>query len=156
MAELTITLDGWEELVAAIGRIAAIEAMRPAMGDSLDKVWGDLARYPEPPTPGTFAGFKSEKQRRWFFAALREGLIEVPYRRTGMLGRSWTMRIDSTVDGIEGRVGTNIVYAPWVQDKDRQAAIHQGRWQTAQDVLERERDWIVRRFQREIDRLLRS
>lgn len=152
--DLNIQVRGVDQLVLKLGRLVAFTNLRPAMTESLNKVWGDLAKYPHRPTSGTFAGFKSEKQRRWFFAALREGLIEVPYRRTGTLGRSWTMRIDSTMDGIEGRIGTNIVYAPWVQDRDRQAAIHQGRWQTAQDVLEKLKDWIVRRFNSQIKRLL--
>jgi len=153
--ELSIQVKGVDRLVSKFGRLATFTNLRPAMSDSLNKVWNELARYPKPPEQGAFTGFKSEKQRRWFFAALREGLIEVPYRRTGTLGRSWTMRVSSTVDGIEGRVGTNVVYAPWVQDRDRQAVIHQGRWQTAQDVLEKLQGWIVRRFQREIDKLLR-
>ena len=33
--------------------------------------------------------FQSDKQRRWFFAALDSGEINVPYRRTGQLAKSW-------------------------------------------------------------------
>jgi hypothetical protein len=33
--------------------------------------------------------FESERQRRWFFWALRSGRIQVPYQRTGALGRAW-------------------------------------------------------------------
>ena len=152
--ELSIQVRGIDQVVSKFGKLATFTNLRPAMRDSLNNVWSEVAKYPPPPASSAFPGFKSEKQRRFFFAALRDGLIQVPYRRTGTLGRSWTMRISSTVDGIEGRVGTNIIYAPWVQDKERQAIIHQGRWQTVQDVLERLTNWIVRRFQREIDKLL--
>jgi hypothetical protein len=33
--------------------------------------------------------FQSDKQRRWFFAALGDGRISVPYHRTGQLAKSW-------------------------------------------------------------------
>ena len=152
--ELSIQVEGIDRLVSKFGKLATFTNLRPAMRDSLNKVWNELARYPKPPEQGTFTGFKSDRQRRFFFAALREGLIQVPYRRTGTLGRSWTTRIDVTANSIEGRIGTNIIYAPWVQDKDRQATIHQGRWQTAQAVLENLRGWIVHRFNSQIKRLL--
>jgi hypothetical protein len=152
--ELSIQVEGIDRVVSKFGRLATFTNLRPAMSDSLNKVWNEVAKYPPPPASSAFPGFKSEKQRRFFFAALRDGLIQVPYRRTGTLGRSWTTRIDVTVNSIEGRIGTNIIYAPWVQDKGQQAMIHQGRWQTVQDTLERLTNWIVRRFQREIDKLL--
>lgn len=33
--------------------------------------------------------FFTARQRRWFFAALREGLIDVPYKRTQALRNAW-------------------------------------------------------------------
>lgn len=33
--------------------------------------------------------FQSDRQRRWFFAALNSGEINVPYQRTGHLGEAW-------------------------------------------------------------------
>ncbi|MGQ9491727.1 MAG: hypothetical protein ACUVS6_13725 [Anaerolineae bacterium] len=153
--DMAIEVKGIEQLTAKLGRLAAFNLLRPAMHDSLNTLWGDLAQYPRPPERGAFTGFKSDKQRRWFFAALRQGLIQVPYVRTGTLGRSWTQRIDLTADGMVGRVGTNIAYAPFVQDRERQAEIHRGRWQTVQDVLHKRTVWIVRRFQRQINAALR-
>jgi len=153
--EIQIELQGLDLLIAKLGRLAAFRSLQPAMRDSLNRVWGDVAKYPKSPPEGVFKGFVSAKQRRWFFAALREGRIEVPYKRTGTLGRSWTMKVDTNIDGIEGWIGTNTIYAPWVQDRNWQAAIHQGRWQTAQDVFEKQRAWIVQRFNRAIAQLLR-
>lgn len=36
--------------------------------------------------------FQSDKQRRWFFAALRDGTIDVPYRRTFAMKNAWVIR----------------------------------------------------------------
>jgi len=35
------------------------------------------------------APFKTDKQRRWFFANLREGTLDVPYHRTQALSDAW-------------------------------------------------------------------
>lgn len=37
--------------------------------------------------------FKTEKQRRYFFYALRKGIIDVPYQRTEALRYSWRGRV---------------------------------------------------------------
>jgi len=151
MVELTITLEGWDELVAVIGKVTALESMRPAMQRSLELLQRDIAVYPPKPVAGDFPGFVSTRQRRWFFAALRDGRIQVPYRRTGTLGRSWTTDVIVTPDALLGVVGTNTVYAPWVQDRERQARIHQGRWQTVSDVVERNADAIMQQFAARLD-----
>lgn len=150
-----IIVKGLDELIAKLGRLAAFQNLRQPMADSLNKLWDKVAKYPTPPEPGSFRGFVSAKQRRYFFYALRAGLIQVPYRRTGTLGRRWTMQITQGAESITGILGNNTTYGPWVQDKTQQATIHQGRWPTAQDVLEKQRAWIVNRFNQAIEKLLR-
>lgn len=46
-----------------------------------------LAKYPT--RSGKSQPFVSDKQRRYFFAALRSGEIRVPYQRTHDLGSKW-------------------------------------------------------------------
>lgn len=80
---------------AALARIiAALEAidggdLRRLIVDAVanDSVLKRTANYPDNRRVGQ--PFKSDKQRRWFFAALRKGQISVPYQRTGTLGRGW-------------------------------------------------------------------
>lgn len=153
--DVSIEVRGLDELIAKLGRLASFQNLRAPMADSLNKLWGDVAKYPQPPEPGSFKGFVGDKQRRYFFYALHAGLIQVPYRRTGTLGRRWTMQITQASDSITGILGNNTIYGPWVQDKTQQAEIHRGRWQTAQDALEKRRVWIVNRFNQTIARLLR-
>ena len=62
------------------------------------------------------------------------------YRRTNTLKGSWARRIDGSGADIVGHVESNGNVAPYnrlVQDRTRQATVHRGRWQTAQEVSER-------------------
>lgn len=64
--------------------------------------------YPDAPAgPGWF----SERQRRWFFAALASGEINTPYNRTGTLAAGW--RIDKAGDHFV--LSNDVPYAPYVQ-----------------------------------------
>ena len=118
--------------------------LRPPMEASLLMLQDDLTDYP-PPSTGKIR-FKSAKQRRYFFWALREGFIQLPYHRKGKLGQSWTWRITSTGNGLRGQVGTNLSYAKWVQNEDSQARIHRGNWLTDTGAVQQKRDEIGRRF----------
>ncbi len=91
---------------------------------------------PRPPSPGSMQ-YKSERQRRFVMAMIREGKIKVPYvRGTGeglkgseALNRSF--RVD--LEGDNAVLYSAASYAPYVIG-DQQAEIHQGRWKTAIDA----------------------
>jgi hypothetical protein len=72
------------------------------------------------------------------------------YRRTGTLGRSLGVGYGGGKTGkpsiygikgggrnIEGRFGTNLEYAPYVIDAQRQAKIHKGRWWTMDTIKQK-------------------
>ena len=118
--------------------------LRRPMEASLLSLESELTDYPGKST-GKMA-FKTAKQRRYFFWALANGVITVPYVRTGKLGQSWTWRIENTASGLRGTVGTNMSYAQWVQAQGTQARIHRGNWLTDYGAVERKRDEIGRRF----------
>lgn len=89
-----------------------------------------IAKYP-PPSRKKMT-FVSDRQRRGFFARLRSGEIEVPYRRgtspgSETLGRRWHIRPHGTI----GHVLTNDAsYAGLVHGATEQAAYHKGNWKT--------------------------
>ena len=126
--------------------------LRPPMEASLLSLHDDLVAYP-PKSSGKMV-WKSLKQRRYFFWALREGKIQVPYQRGGeksqKLGQSWTWKIDTTMRGLRGEVGASATYAKWVQHAPTQARIHRGNWMTDSRALEHRRTEIVQRFRRAI------
>jgi hypothetical protein len=79
--------------------------------------------------------FKTERQRKWFFAALADGTISVPYRRTGRLANSWLARQEGWSHWV---LENSAPYAHWVVGRGQQAVFHEGNWWTADDIIEEE------------------
>lgn len=108
-------------------------AMSAAMNDATAMLLRDLKTYPAAPPGST-------------------------YRRTRTLGRSWSRKISGRGANIVGRVGSNSNIAPYnryVQDADRQARVHQGRWKnTTQGVAQRRTRAIKRMFRDRLDKEL--
>lgn len=78
--------------------------------------------------------FKTDASRRWFFWALKTGLIQVPYVRTNALARSWEV---SLVSATSVAVGTAHAQAPLMKG-DRQATYHRVTgWETAAATTQR-------------------
>lgn len=92
----------------------------------------------QPSAPSGFKmQFKSARQRGFFFSALRSGAIQVPYRRTGQLSRSWLVHLKTGADTFEAEVTNTTPYLPLVQGfRNEQAAIHRGRWSSLEDINE--------------------
>lgn len=99
--------------------------------------------------------FQSVRQRKWFFAALSNGDIEVPYRRglspgSESLGRKWTVYSLSPFTVV---VGNNVSYARYVQDQEMQSRyMREVGWQTVQQVVEAEHERITEWLQQEFER----
>ena len=108
---------------------------------------GKMAKYPAH-TPRPQAPYWSAKQRRGFFALLKKGEIEVPYRR-GMssksqkLGQSWTN--EARNGGLTQVIGTAVHYAPRVQSAAKQTQYHKVTgWKTEKQVIEEEANNVNR------------
>jgi len=80
------------------------------------------------------------KQRKYFFWALRKGVIEVPYRRGGKrsqrLGARWAVD-ESRLDAGQVTVGNNASYAPVVYDRKNQSWYHKGNWLNTQQIAKK-------------------
>ena len=126
----SIRIEGVDKLIAKLGKVQGIAVLRKPMQRAVYRLHAGLAKYPSA-IPGS------------------------SYRRTGTLGRLWTTRIESSSDGLTGKVGNRIHYAPWVQSERFQAKVHQGRWQTEVNVAEKETPAIVADFERAIREALR-
>lgn len=130
MADLTITIQGVDRLIAKLGRVQGTQVLLPSMQRAVIRLQRYMAKYPAPPP----------KSR---------------YRRTGTLGRRWTTKIDSTGDGVTGKVGNNTVYGPLVQSKQFQSSVHKKRWQTDADAIRDNRSDIVKDFNASIKEALK-
>jgi hypothetical protein len=81
--------------------------------------------------------FQSDRQRRWFFAALKSGELRIPYKITGSLGTGWRVEIH----GNEARIINRVPYAKFVQSRPQQSRqMKLIGWQTVEDIAEREGD----------------
>lgn len=89
--------------------------------------------YGYPPQRNAPQPFKTERQRRWFFWALANGVITVPYQRTGRLANSWRARRQGWSDWI---LENSQAYAALVVGRDKQARYHEGHWWIAEEIIE--------------------
>jgi hypothetical protein len=93
---------------------------------------------PRPPSQGSMR-YKSERQRRFVMAMIKQGKIKVPYVRgqgSGLKGSETlnrSFRVD--LEGDSAVLYSAASYAPYVIG-DQQAEIHQGRWKTALDAAD--------------------
>jgi len=122
MAEITI--EGLDDTLEKIERINDPKATKAGLTASAMVVQRHIATYPPKPAHST-------------------------YRREGLLGRSWTIKVTAE----KAIIGNNVSYAPFVQ-KDRsfpkphQASWHAGRWQTDKQVVTRHETEINRAFEK--------
>ena len=106
----------------------------------------------------------SRKQLFFLRWAIRQGKIKVPYRRTAMLGRSITHRVERSSFGqFTGIIGTSVPYAPWVISDRRvpdgagpQSKYHKETWFTLQGILKDNSDLVVRTYKEGLDSYLKS
>lgn len=149
LAELEDEITLWPEQALAAGEIG--------MQGALTYLHSQIPQYPPSPGPEAPSPLQTERQRRWFFWALREGRIRVPYVRSGTLGRSVTTDVDVAESEIMGAIGIGRASAPWVVGKDfpgerirgeqmYQARIHSGRWWQFDQVIERNSEEAGERF----------
>lgn len=135
MTDVDIDLDGVPRLMEEIG--ATARKMQTGLEAGAQYLKSQIAVYP--PSRHGPQPFKNDKQRRGFFARLKSGEIEVPYRRgispsSQKLGQSWGV----VAKPLEATVGTRVSYAPLVQSKADQTRYHKATgWVTAEDVKER-------------------
>lgn len=118
-----------------LSRLQQIEgAATQALAEAAAHVKRIAATYPPQPR-GRKQPFVSDRQRRFFFAALRDGRIDVPYRRgvspgSQKLGAQWTVRLGRT----SASVVNPVRYGPLVQGS-RQTAFHQTTgWKNEQQI----------------------
>ena len=125
-----IEIQGIDALFRKLGNVTAISTLRPPMQRAVFRIEAGMKKYPSPPSGSR-------------------------YRRTRRLGNAWTIKIDQSANGLVGTVGNNTSYGPWVQSSMFQAAVHQGRWQTDQDVATKETPAIIADFEQAIGAALR-
>lgn len=147
-----IRLDGKElalAKLAALGRLDEVKAGLMAAGIYLQK---RLATYPPTKrlTRESVYGqtFQTDRQRRGYFAKLRDGEIQVPYHRgespgSQRLKASWTQR--TTNGGMTVILGNDTTYGPLLMEGRTQSLFMQRLgWKTTDEIVDAERDEVLR------------
>jgi len=106
-----------------------------------------MKRFGYPPQRNAPQPFKTDRQRRWFFWALRTGQITVPYQRTGRLANSWRARQEGWSHWV---LENSAAYAALVVGRGKQAKYHEGHWWVAEDIIENDVPNLTRDLSDEI------
>lgn len=140
MAALDVRLDGMDEAIAELQALNAdlLAIVEPAFVRGALRAEAVLKEYPKPPAAGEWARQTTPGQKAAFFAKLKaDGAPRSDhYFRTGTLGRRWTTRRIRTATSVGAEIGNNTEYGRWVQDDERQARFHRGRWTTDVQALD--------------------
>lgn len=126
---LNITITGLDDALKAVD--IDLRAAAPTIGVAVAEAVKNVAA-PYPPVRRQRQPFKSDKSRRAFFAGLRDGSIQVPYRRSGVTGRSW--QIAPTSDG--ATLTNNAPGVKYTTVAATQVRYHAGNWNTEVQAAE--------------------
>jgi hypothetical protein len=140
-----IEIQGIPAVQAALekaGNAATMHKCTQAVGEYMR---GQVRKYPPyqyvSRTRAYGKPFQSDKQRRWFFAALRSGELTLPYQRTNTLKSGWQL----TRFGSDDLLLTNDVsYARFVQQSPQARMMTYIGWRTQERIVYEEREQIQR------------
>lgn len=148
---ITITVRGMNRVDNSLRKLAS---QMPQIVDKVMQPWAQSARaalkstpYPAPNTRKM--RWVSEKQRRYVMAAIRDGRIKVPYRRTGNLANRWSAQ---RLKPGSWEIKNSARYAVYVVGKN-QYWMHAGRWWIASDEVSKLTGKLVDELTKELKRV---
>lgn len=144
-------MEGYDELLSKLERLGQLKRVGAAVKAGTAHLAGKMKVYPARAhlTRKSVYGssFKTDRQRRYFYYALKKGLIQVPYRRgqspgSRNLKQTWTVTMSN--NDLTGEAGTNTLYGPLVQGEGTQTKYHAAAgWKTEERVLQEDGDHVV-------------
>jgi hypothetical protein len=150
---LSVVTRGLESIANLANTLRGNGWMVEAANEAARDLERDLQTYPG--VRRKKQPFKTDKQRRFFFAALADGRIRVPYQRTNRLGKGWRAGVVMTGGGLTVTVGNTTAYAPYVQGS-QQAGYHRGNWKRVDELSQGVEQRVVSIFNRRIDQVIRN
>lgn len=156
---MTTTMTGDAELRRKLAKLKDLRSLAPYVEAEALRISG-LMRTDVPQPSRAKMEFVSDKQRRYFFWALKEGIIEVPYRRGASPGsekleQSWT--ISGMDGGLKQIIGNDTTYGPLVQGPLQQTAYHKNTgWITTDEVVNEQNATTLNAIKKGVDKILAS
>lgn len=130
MFKATVDASDLQKKIAEIATPAFLQGVAQAVAK--EAVVPELAKEPFRTQPYKKMQFVSAKQRAFVMAAIRDGRIQVPYRRTGKIGIS---EQHQTTNGIDVVVPAE--YSDLVRTKGKQAKYHDPLWPTTEQIAQK-------------------
>jgi len=151
----TITVEGVDDAVAKLTKLSQLNRVRKTISQQGVLLQRYVRTYPKKvysPNPL----IKSDpKVRRGFFARLKSGEIQVPYRRTRKLGNSWS--VHTSLNGFSVTVENNMPYAPLVQGWDEQVTRHKwSGWITEKGAMMVKQNEIIANINKALEQEVKS
>lgn len=128
---ISVTVTGVEDARRKLASVKGVRWMASPARDAGRLLRNELSKYPPQASP-------------------RRGAKV--YRRTGRLGRGWSVSVSMLSSSVEIRLGNPVPYSPLVQGERTQARWHRGRWQTEESVLRRNTDKVAALFNAALER----
>lgn len=128
MFRIIIDVSDLENKFASLDEKALVREIATDIAD--EAVIPEMAKYPSP--SGKRQPFRSDRSRRFFFAALKRGQINVPYRRTGKTGQTTKQTTAAGVD-----VVSQAPYSDKVRTKGKQYKYLEGTWPTTDEIAQK-------------------
>ncbi len=159
MSDSKFVIKGLAEFQKELGRVNAAFLLKAPTKKAMNHLWRRLQVYPARAEKKKMK-FKSAKQKRYFFWALSQGLIRVPYMRTRLLGRSWFGKVFVRRATVVGQLENPVPYGIFVMGRDdgtkyQQAEIHKGIWSTTDEIAGREQAQVQKFYDQRIEEVLR-
>lgn len=155
---LNFTITGMEEVDGRLERFEK-EVVSPSLTSICEMLVKRFKEYPEQKYVSrkeAFGGdgFFSDKQRRWFFAHLREGDFDQPYARSDRFKRSWFINSNSNT---EKTITNTTPYGAYVMgsadDKTGQSRMQKKiGWKKVTEIMETMTDEIQDIFREFVDK----
>jgi hypothetical protein len=143
---MPIKIEGMEALLKQLTDIEQLKPIKGVMKSAGMYLVGKLKVYPaeKQQTRASVYGtpFKTDLQRRYFFYALKKGLITVPYSRgadakSERFKASWAMTTQNS--GMTVVIGNDTTYGPYLMDNEKQSKFMAAKgWKTIGAVEEEE------------------
>lgn len=149
-----VSVQGDVELSKRLLRLASPETIGRANRRIAEYIRDQAQKYPPKRSvtrkQAYGSSFQSDKQRRWFFAALKAGQIRVPYQRTGTLLRGWKIMPFGSQDFL---VINETEYAGYVMGATQSRMMSMIGWKTLEGIVDKTAlDQAIRIMSEEIQR----
>jgi len=148
-------IKGLDGLLGRLAKLSQLKELTGGLKLVAAHIIGILQKHPT--VSRRSQPFKTQKQRRYFFWALREGKIEVPYRRGSSPGsrnlkQRWRVVVESPTRVV---AENNTSYAALVHKAGSQAFYHKTTgWPTDADALREARPLAVTVIRQRVDKIL--